>query len=256
MENTPLNIAQEKKITFRGLSITYTHIESTEQTISEIFNDLPYQFSSIKKNPFIIDAGSNIGIATLFFKTLYEDSKIICFEPDPNAFQLLKANIINNKVRGAQLINAALSKKAGTTDFFGQIFVDEPDARGNSIIDAWGLQRTVSNTTKVTSAKLSSYIHREVDFLKLDIEGAEQQVLEDLEKTDKLKFIHKMSIEVHQAESIKHINDINSILSLLKRNWFEINLVEKNISNLLPEETANWAKKIKPCFFIIQATRL
>lgn len=192
----------------------------------------------------------------MFFKDLYPSAKILCFEPDPKAFEVLQANVFNNKLEEVTLINAALSRKEGEIDFFGQIFVDSPDARGNSIIDTWGLQRTISNTTKVKSAKLSSYINSEVDFLKLDIEGAEQQVLEELERENKLSLVKELAIEVHQADKIKHINDINIITALLDRNQFKIAVVEKDKESLLPEQIKQWAKKVNPHLFAIRGIKL
>ena len=246
----------KKQINFKSFTITYNNLESAEQTITEIFNDLPYQFTAINNPPFIIDAGSNIGIATLFFKENYPNAKILCFEPDPNAFQLLKTNITHNKITNTHLINAALSKEEGEINFFGQIFVDSPDARGNSILDSWGSQRTISNTTQVTSVKLSSYINSTVDFLKLDIEGAEQHVLEDLEQENKLAFIRAIAIEVHHSDKIKEMNDVNRITQLLSRNQFNLDVIEKNMDDVLPDQIKHWIKKIHPRFFAIRATKL
>lgn len=247
---------KSRELIFKGYTIAYDNKVSVEQTLQEIFTDLPYHFTANNGSPFIIDAGSNIGIATLFFKELYPNSKILCFEPDPKAFQLLQENMTNNQIENVSLINAALSSKEGEIDFFGQILVDSPDARGNSIIDTWGLQRTISNTVKVKSVKLSSYINSEVDFLKIDTEGAEQQILEDLAQENKLSFIKEMAIEVHQSEKMKHFNDIDSISALLKNNKFDIEVIRKNTDELLPDEVKNWAKKINPILFNITAKKL
>lgn len=249
-------MGKKNLIKFRNFVIDYNNIESAKQTIAEIFNELPYNFTSNKKKPFIIDGGSNIGLATLFFKEVYPNAEILCFEPDPNAFKMLQKNIAINQITGTTLVNSALSKQDGEVDFFGQIFVDSPDARGNSIINTWGTQRTISNTTKVKSAKLSYYINSEVDFLKLDIEGAEQQVLEDLEKENKLKFIKEMVIEFHESCKIQQVNDINILINLLSKHNFKVDVLKKNTENLLPEQISNWIKQIDPHLFTIQAIRL
>lgn len=257
MEHTLTSTNQEKKLLeFRGFSIAYNNLDSVKQTIDEIFVDNPYKFTSQNDVPFIIDAGSNIGIATLFFKALYRNAKVLCFEPDPNAFKMLHANIANNKIENTTLVNAALAREEGVIDLFGQIFVDLPDARGNSIIDTWGAQRAINNTTKVKSVKLSSYINSKVDFLKLDIEGAEQQVLEELEQENKLLLIQEIAMEVHQADKIKHINDLNVITSILNRNQFSIEVIERNTGDLLPEQIRNWQKQVDPHLFSIRAVRL
>lgn len=245
--------AQEQRykfIKFRDLIIYYNNEESAKQTLEEVFNDRPYLFKSNKSNPLIIDAGSNIGITTLFFKVCYPAARIICFEPDPNAFNLLKLNIESNRLKDITLVNAALSNKDGVTDFYGQIYVDNPDARGNSIFDIWGAQRTIYNKIQVKSVKLSSYINSTVDLLKLDIEGAEEQVLTEL--GDKIKIIENLAIEFHGAKRLKSINSINRIKLLLQKYGFNYEITANNTS-ILPEAVKDWAKKINPKLYTIKA---
>jgi FkbM family methyltransferase len=246
----------EKRIKFEHFSIEYDNLNSAEQIISGVANFHPSKFISNGGAPFIIDSGSNIGISALFFKTLYPKARLLCFEPDPHAFQILQANMQYNKIKDTTLVNAAISNKVGEIDFFGQIFVNSPDARGNSIIDAWGLQRTINNTTRVKSVKLSAYIHSKVDFLKLNIEGAEQQVIEDLDQAGKLPLIEEIAVEVHYSETTKHINDLDTITSILKKNAFSVEVIEKDKSSRLPQEIKNWVKKTNPRFFSVKAIKL
>ncbi len=177
-------------------------------------------------------------------------AKIICFEPDPNAFAMLKLNVEVNQLNDVTLINAALSAVEGMIDFYGQIHVNNPDARGNSIIDVWGAQRAVYNKIQVQSMKLSSYIHTEIDFLKLDIEGAEEQVLTELE--DKLKLIRAMGIEFHETKTMQHINSLDRIKSLLFRYHFDYKLILNDIS-ILPDPVKEWASKMNPHLYTIKA---
>jgi len=250
-----LNIGQ-KKLKFKGYRIYYRNRASVDQTIDEIFREKPYHFDTDKKEPFIIDAGSNVGIATLFFKQQYPDSTILCFEPDPEAFKLLQKNVTCNHLEKVKLINAALSHQEGEVNFFGQIYMKDADARGNSLIDTWGLQRQRNDTIQVQAVKLSSYINHEVDFLKIDIEGAEQRVLEELERADKLKFIKNMSLELHMADQMDSINNAYFITQLLKRNHFTLDIIEKNIDDIFPEPVQQWAKAAHPRLFTIRAKRL
>ena len=67
-----------------GHSFYYSH--------REIFLDEIYRFQSDKKDPVIIDCGSNYGTSIVYFKQLYPDSKIIGVEADPNIFEILKNN--------------------------------------------------------------------------------------------------------------------------------------------------------------------
>ena len=237
-------------IKFNDFTVYHNNEESAKQTLQEIFGNGHYQFETTKKDPLIIDAGSNIGVATLFFKMHYPAAKIICFEPDPNAFAVLKFNIAANQLKDVTVINAALSKTEGFVDFYGQIHGKNPDARGNSIIDAWGEQRTINQKIRVRSLKLSSYIHSAIDFLKLDIEGAEEQVLQEL--GSKLKLIKAMSIEFHHAEKIQPINDLDRIKLRLSQFGFNYDVIPNDIS-VLPDPVKDWVKRINPHLFTIKA---
>ncbi|MBA3660255.1 MAG: FkbM family methyltransferase [Gammaproteobacteria bacterium] len=243
----------QRFIKHSGFTIYYDNEESMQQTLDEVFNDGYYLFESAEDSPLIIDAGSNIGIATLFFKKYHPRARIVCFEPDPNAFSCLKKNVAMNELKDVTLINAALSKVEGTIDFYGQIHMDHPDSRGNSIIDSWGIQREICNQIQVKSVKLSSYINGPIDFLKLDIEGAEQQVLEEI--GNKLDLIKAMTLEFHETEMMRNINELTEIKTLLLRHQFHLDIHSKDLANILPESTQAWASKAKPFLHTIKAVK-
>ena len=243
------------QIVLKNFIIHYHNLDALKQITDEVFEELPYDFYTDSEVPLIIDAGSNIGIATLFFKKRYPNARVLCFEPDPNSFEALKLNISMNSIAGVRLVNSALSMKEGEIDFFGQVSVDSPDSRGNSIIKTWGIQRKVNDTLKVDSVRLSSYINCDIDFLKLDIEGAEQQVLEDLERTSKLQFIKKAVIECHECLGMEAFNNLDRILEILERNNFSIEITEKDTKSDLPFQIFKWVEKKEPKLFIIKASQ-
>ena len=241
-----------QKIVFKNFTIFHNNEESAKQTLEEVFINKPYQFESHKINPYIIDAGSNIGIATLFFKSSYPAANIICFEPDPNAFKVLELNIKANQLKNVKLINAALNNKEGKVNFYGQISSKNSDARGNSIIQLWGDQRIINDGLSVNAVKLSSYINSEIDFLKLDIEGAEELVLTEL--GDKLKYVRATAIEYHEAKGMEKINKIDRIKLLLEKYNFNYKITPNDLS-ILPASVKNWSKNVEPALSTIQAYR-
>lgn len=241
-----------QKLIFKNFTIFHNNEEATQQTIEEIFVDASYQFKSNKEYPVIIDAGSNIGIATLFFKYYYPKAKILCFEPDPNVFKLLELNIKANQLKDITLVNAALSNKKGKANFYGQIYQSKPDTRGNSIIKTWGAQRDINDEISVNSVKLSSYIQCTVDFLKLDIEGAEELVLTEL--GDKLYHIKALAIEHHKAKGMEEINDLNRISYLLNKYSFHYKISSNDIS-VLPDAVKKWSDEVKPALYTIRAAK-
>ena len=175
-----------------GLNVAAYNPYELRLMFSEIFIEECYFFRTKNNNPFIIDCGGNIGIATLYFKKLYPSAEVIVFEPEPHSFELLQQNITTNKFTHIQAINRALSDKNGICFFNDQY----KGSTGAHLIFKQGVVAD-SKTIPVASAVLSAYITKPVDLLKLDVEGAEGLVLKDLALTGKLLLIKKMIIEFH-----------------------------------------------------------
>jgi FkbM family methyltransferase len=157
----------------------------------EIFLRNDYHFESNHPKPAIIDCGANIGMSILYFKMLYPQCAILAFEPNPFAFEILKRNIKQNNLSNVQFENRALSDREGSVDFF--IGKNKGSLVG-SIVD----QRAGDEVIKVPASRLTDYIgNRTFDFIKIDIEGAEHQVVRDLVDQNKLVAAEKYTIEYH-----------------------------------------------------------
>src|SRR3990172_6492726 len=106
-----------KNVFFRIFGITATHEKLFGLTVSffdystflflyrEIFLKNEYFFNARVRRPLIIDAGANIGMATLYFKLLHPDATVYCFEPDTNAFHVLEKNVKANRLKHVRLFN-------------------------------------------------------------------------------------------------------------------------------------------------------
>jgi predicted O-methyltransferase YrrM len=94
-----------------GYSVQYPDQLSLYFEFKDIFKNKIYHFNSQKREPLIIDAGSCIGMSILYFKHVYQDARIIGFEPDREIFKILQNNIKRNNLSKIELINAALSSR-------------------------------------------------------------------------------------------------------------------------------------------------
>lgn len=158
----------------------------------EIFVRLPYLFTARRDDPLILDCGSNIGVSILFFKTLYPKSRIVAFEPSEGARALLLQNIALNRFDDVVVHPFAL----GGADGVVELYLDP--AKPASLKASTVRERLPSSTpTQVPQARLSSFIDDDVDFLKLDVEGAECTVLHDLVESGTINRIDQMVIEYH-----------------------------------------------------------
>ena len=176
----------------------------------EIFLKQNYHFDAMTDAPFIIDCGGHIGMTTLYFKRVYPRAQILVFEPSSENFQLLTRNVENNKLKNVTIIQAALSSQEGEALLYNP-------GRGEASIDP--TYKTAQAIEKVPTTILSKFINRDVDFLKLDIEGAETAVVEELAKQNKLRSVKEMIMEFHyDNKSIN--NSLSTLLGVLEGNEF------------------------------------
>lgn len=178
----------------------------------DIFIRRIYHFDAGRSDPLILDCGSNIGVAILYFKHLYPEARIIGFEPDPRVFPYLERNIETNGLRGVSLVKAALSSEEGLVDFFSDGKYGGGLAEQLATAGEPGWLRS-----RVTSVRLRNYLTESVDFLKMNIEGAEYDVLKDSEGL--LNRVKEMVIEYHHLPGLPRT--LHKILDILDRHGFE-----------------------------------
>jgi FkbM family methyltransferase len=187
-----INGSSPKKERIHGSVIWFFDYAGLTGLYEEVFIQRQYFFEVKNKKPIILDCGSNIGMSVLYFKKIYPDAIITAFEPDPLTFELLKKTIEANCFEGVTAVNKAVAGKKGSAEFYSD--TNRPGNLHMSLI-----KRRVENGSayKVEKDRLSSYIKTKVDFLKMDVEGAEAEVIVELDKTKSLEKINLMAMEIH-----------------------------------------------------------
>jgi FkbM family methyltransferase len=173
-----------------GFRIQHFDNRTAQLLYREIFVRQYYHFVSQTPSPVILDCGANVGMASIYFKWLYPKARIRAFEPDPTTFKLFQTNLSANQL-DVEANNCALWDENGELDFY----VDSSDP--GSLLMSTDPSRAKAQVIKVPARKLSDFIDGPIDFLKLDVEGAEHRVLHDLVETGKLKLIRQLAIEYH-----------------------------------------------------------
>ena len=153
-------------------------------TYEEVFDNRIYEFSAESSTPYIIDGGANIGLSVLFFKSLYPHARITCFEPDEDIRAVLQRNIAS--LADVTVEPFALAPLAAVASFVS-------DGADGGRLAAAGIDR--QPTRVVRTVRLRDYLDRQVDMLKLDIEGSETEVL--LDSADRLHFVRRVYTEYH-----------------------------------------------------------
>jgi hypothetical protein len=108
------------------------------------------------------------------------------------------------------LLNKGLWKKEG------KIYFNEEGADGGSILEKVNCHSLNTKTVEIEIISLRQYLNKPVDFLKIDIEGAESVVLEDCK--DLLKNVQRIFVEFHSK--VDDIQNLGCILNILTTSGF------------------------------------
>ena len=180
----------------------------------EIYNNKVYGKNFINYN--IIDVGMSNGDSTIYFAK-YGAKKVVGLEPDKESYDLAQKNIkesnINNKV---VLINKALSHEKKETEFI--IYDKYPNANS---IDEKNMVKLNSSVHKdivetITLYEIFTLFNGEnIDLLKMDCEGCEYEVLNNLDSKIFNKII-RIYLEFH--------NGVQNLPNILKNNGYNVSI--------------------------------
>jgi FkbM family methyltransferase len=172
----------------------------------EIFENEIYKFSAANKTPRIIDCGANIGLSVLYFKKIYPEARITAFEADPKIFSYLKRNVAASGHQDISLIQKAISNRNGEA-----LFVSEGADAGRLIMEF----DTTLDGIRIPCGTLDEVLDGEVDFLKIDIEGAEADVIL---ASNNLHQVKNLFVEYHSFSNRKQ--KLHDLLEKLAKEGF------------------------------------
>ncbi len=105
--------------TLRGLRLQYVDPLSFASQFRAIFQQGCYQFHAAptRSTPLILDCGANIGLATIYWKHLFPEARVLAFEPDSSGAQVLRTNLSFLNISGVEVIEAAVWTENGNCPF-------------------------------------------------------------------------------------------------------------------------------------------
>lgn len=177
---------QATEFIFFGNSFNIVDADSFLSSYNEIFIQEIYKFKTATVKPIIIDCGANIGLATIYLKMKYPNARLLSFEPDPHIFRALENNINSFKLDDVELYNEAIGAKRESL-FFNM------EGGHSGMLVAKPSKETI--TLPVTPLKEILEKFSVIDFLKIDIEGHEINVLPSI--AEELKKVNVMFLEYH-----------------------------------------------------------
>jgi FkbM family methyltransferase len=160
---------------------------SDKAIFHQVFSQRQYHIDALPgiKAERIIDAGANIGLASIFFSNLFPSAQIVAIEPQADNFNLLQKNL--KPYEKVECIHAALWNKNE------KINIKNPDSLAASyMVEA-------DQFSSIEGITIPSLLERKgwdkVDILKMDIEGAEKEIFSA--PADWLSKVRLLIIELH-----------------------------------------------------------
>lgn len=201
------------------------------KTVSDFVNSL------INGDLVFIDCGANDGCSAIKYLNTHPSAKILSFEPNPILHEF--HGVIPNK-----LVKSAVGTVSGPIE----LLVDSVDGDGSTIIKSKQVDATQQMTNEqctkieVECVNLSHVIARiskagAVIDLKLDIEGAEYEVLSFLLDSGSMRRIRNLYCEFHwdrigmeKCEHDRIVNVLNSTLDSPLKDWDAADWMMANLS--------------------------
>ena len=167
------------------------------------------------------DIGSNIGQYSIYCAIIHPDSIISSFEPSTNNLRILSRNIGMNKLqKKINIFPVALTNKPN-------IFLDlvESSLEEGSAHNNYGendSKQIIKNTYKTYGTSIDTILEQKIlpipNYIKIDVDGLEREILEGGKKFLACKELLEVSIEIDENNTLKY----NEIINFFKKTNFEV----------------------------------
>jgi len=172
-----------------------------------------FLIKNIDDNSVFYDIGANVGYYSLLVKEISDSIEVHSFEPVPKTFEYLKKNL--SKTQNIFFNQLAFFNKESQIDFYN---MTEAGDSGCSTFNASRAKSLVGfKKIKVQATTLDKYCanHSKPTFLKIDVEGAESQVIEGGIKTLKeTSPIISMEVWRKPLDNASHLKAIEILYNL------------------------------------------
>jgi len=205
-KNKVLN--EDKSLNLFSKNFYYINLEDVLGSISQLIVNDEYNLKDFLKEDFVVfDIGANIGVFTCFAANLVKKGKVFAFEPVSFVFDVLKRNARDYDNVDCHKIGFA--SKAEEKEILIRQW-----APGDSTIKDSPIQRPFQSfdlKEKIEISTLDNFVEEKnfikIDFIKIDVEGYEVEVLKGAIKTIK-KFRPILGVSLHSSSFEKDIGEI------------------------------------------------
>ena len=183
----------------------------------------PLSIMEAEESDIIVDVGANVGYYTLRLSPLVgKNGKVLAIEAEPESCEILKKNCELNKLSNVEVQNFAITDKKGTVT----LYTSGTHSGANSIFsDSEKLTRDSLTVPSTTLDDLLDDKYPVINWMKIDVEGAELKVLRGSSNT--LKHTKKIIVELHEHILKQNNENPEAVVELLRNSGFKIKLFEE-----------------------------
>ncbi len=172
----------------------------------------------VEQGDIVFDVGSQRGMFSIYASR--NAAVVYAFEPMPDTYVMLTKNLKQNRIKNVQPMKLALSSKKGVM----KLHLHATHTGSHTLYNHYGKGKTVNVKTETLQNFMDKHRVDHIDFLKMDCEGAEVDILFNL-PVAKLKKIRKIAMEYHDnITGVPH----TKIVQFLRKNGFTVVLHEEN----------------------------
>ena len=197
----------------------FTSYLKSAKCYEKCFTDFAYQV--IKSGDVALDIGANLGYHTVTMGELVGDTgSVISFEPQRIIFQQLNCNVFLNRLGNVHTFQYALGENKG------EVYIQEPNYYN---VGEWPNVTNIGNTsinvekrgTPVSQTTLDSLNLKQLNFIKIDIQGSELSCLKGGYNTIS-KFKPYIFIEIEEIQLKKFGLTSNALINYTKNLGYKL----------------------------------
>lgn len=210
----------------------FKYVNSVDITVRNDVKQMKYFIDNVKPGCLVLDIGGHVGqYAVLFSALVTEAGKVVTFEPDNAAKEILCQNLkLNDFTDNVLVESVALSNSNGTHSFFSR----GGDSMSSLVKSGLGSNASLSDVQEhsVITIRLDDYLLANdlgyPDWIKLDTEGAEINILKGAQDVLKQKTI--IICELHPYAWDEFGTNYDELLSIINQSGRKMRYLDESLS--------------------------
>lgn len=187
----------------------------------------------VRAGDVVVDVGANIGYYTLLFaRQVGQHGHVYAFEPDPHNFNLLRRNVLQNGYSNVTCVPCAVSDRSGAV----RLYRNDGNRGDHRIYDS----RDGREAVETACIALDDYfadVARPVNFIKMDIQGAEARALRGMQRViERGAADLRMVTEFWPRGLTLCGDDPRQFLEVLRSLGFDVGVIDETAGHILPAD--------------------